>query len=180
MQQPEHPPQPGDSLTRRYWLPHPALSLFMWLLWLLMVNNLSAGHMVLAAFFAWVIPYLTQAFWPASGAMRKPLLAMRLILVILWDIVLANVSLAVRILGPQRKLQPAFMELPLDIKDDFTITLLASTISLTPGTVSADLNSDNSKLLIHTLYVDDIDAAIAELKRRYEAPLKEIFECSQP
>jgi multicomponent K+:H+ antiporter subunit E len=85
----------------------------------------------------------------------------------------------VRVLGPERKLQPAFMIVPLDIEQDFTITLLASAISLTPGTVSADLDMEGRYLLVHSLHVDDPEAAVAEIKQRYEAPLKEIFECSK-
>jgi multicomponent K+:H+ antiporter subunit E len=69
------------------------------------------------------------------------------------------------------------MVLPLDVREDFTITLLASTISLTPGTVSADLSVDHRYLLIHALHVEDEAATIAQIKQRYEAPLKEIFEC---
>ncbi len=178
-------PQPHNSSARvrgprtmSRWLPHPALSVFMWALWLLLVNEFSAGHIVLGAILAWLIPFLTHAFWPETTTLRKPLLAIRFVLLVLWDIVIANAVLALRVLGPTKKLQPAFMTLPLDVKEDFTITLLASTISLTPGTVSADLSADRSALLIHILHVDDIDTSITELKRRYETPLKEIFECS--
>lgn len=162
----------------RQWFPHPSLSVFMLMLWLLLVNEVSGGHLMLGTFLAWLIPFLTQSFWPESMTVRNPWIAIRFVALVLWDIVLANLILAVRLLGPHRKLQPAFMVLPLDIEQDFTITLLASTISLTPGTVSADLSMDRRYLLIHCLHVTDIDAAIAEMKQRYEAPLKEIFECS--
>lgn len=170
-------PSSGGMRAKKLWLPHPALSIFMWILWLLLVNEFSAGHLVLGGILAWLIPYLTQEFWPESMVMRKPMVALRFVLLVLWDIVIANAVLAVRILGPSKKLQPAFMTLPLDLQQDFAITLLASTISLTPGTVSADLSMDRRALLIHVLHVDDIDASVAELKQRYEAPLKEIFEC---
>lgn len=162
----------------RRWLPHPMLSLFMWLLWLLLVNDLTAGHLVLGGFMAWLIPYVTQSFWPRSSKLHKPLLALRLLIILLWDIVLASVNLAILILGPQKKLRPAFMELPLELENDFTIALLASALTLTPGSVAADLSNDSRTLLIHVLHVDDIEATLAGIKQRYEAPLKEIFECS--
>lgn len=163
----------------RQWFPHIALSAFMLLLWLLLVNDISGGHLALGSFLAWAIPYLTQSFWPEAMTFSRPGVALKFVLVVLWDIVIANLILVVRILGPSKKLQPAFMVVPLDIKQDFTITVLASTISLTPGTVSADLSMDRSHLLVHSLHVDDVAATIAELKQRYEAPLKEIFECSR-
>lgn len=164
--------------SKRMWLPHPALSIYMWGLWLLLVNDVTAGHILLGAVLAWLIPFLTQRFWPEAMTMHKPLVATRFVLLVLWDIVIANAVLAVRILGPSSKLRPAFMVLPLDLQQDFAITLLASTISLTPGTVSADLSPDRRALLIHVLHVDDIDASISAIKQRYEVPLKEIFECS--
>ena len=162
----------------RRWFPHPALSAFMLLLWLLLANSVSAGQIVLGSLLAWLIPWFSQGFWPETLRIRKPLLLVKFVLVVLWDILIANVILAARILGPMNKLQPAFMRVPLDIEQEFTITLFASTISLTPGTVSADLNMEEKYLLVHSLHVTDIDAAIAEMKQRYEAPLKEVFECS--
>ncbi len=165
-------------MNRRLWFPHLALSGFMWVLWLFLMNEVSAGHIALGAILAWAIPYLTQSFWPEQLTVRKPWVTLRFVAVVLWDIIIANWVVARLILTPARNLRPAFMELQLDVREDFTITLLANTISITPGTVSADLSVDRKTLLIHSLHVDDIDAALAEIKRRYEAPLKEIFECS--
>jgi len=74
-------------------------------------------------------------------------------------------------------LRPAFVEVPLDIKDDFAITLLTSTVSLTPGTVSADISADASRMLVHALHVEDEAVLVDQIKQRYERRLKEIFEC---
>jgi multicomponent K+:H+ antiporter subunit E len=172
-------PVSNTSLPKRKWFPHTALSVFLWLLWLLLANDISGGHIVLGAILAWAIPYATQSFWPDSMSLHKPAVALRFGLTVLKDIVLANWVVARLILSPAHKLQPAFMVFPLEVEDDFTITMLASTISLTPGTVSADLSIDRRHLLIHSLHVEDTEAAIAQIKQRYEAPLKEIFECSR-
>ncbi|MCA1773239.1 MAG: Na+/H+ antiporter subunit E, partial [Halomonas sp.] len=76
-----------------------------------------------------------------------------------------------------RKLNPHFVEYPLMLEERFTITLLASTISLTPGTVSANLRMDGKSLLIHALNETDEEALIEQIRERYERPLKEIYEC---
>ncbi|TVP55306.1 MAG: cation:proton antiporter, partial [Halomonadaceae bacterium] len=65
---------------------------------------------------------------------------------------------------------------PLALTDEFAITMLASTISLTPGTVSAGLSPDRQTLLIHALHEPDPAALIAHIRSRYETPLKEILE----
>lgn len=168
------------SLTKKKLFPHKLLSVFMLGLWLAMNNSIGFGQWLLGGLLAWAIPYFTQSFWPQSMVMNKPGLALKFLLMVLWDIVIANAQVAVLIMGPRQKLQPAFMRIPLELKQDFTITLLANTISLTPGTVSVDLQMNDGYLLVHGLHVKDIDAAIADIKTRYERPLKEIFECSNP
>jgi multicomponent K+:H+ antiporter subunit E len=93
------------------------------------------------------------------------------------DIVIANLVVAKLILlHPPRSYRARFVRLPLDLRNELAITVLASTISLTPGTVSSDLNLNQRYLLIHCLDVEDEAALIARIKARYETPLKEVFE----
>lgn len=156
--------------------PHPTLSLFLWLFWLLMNNTIAPGHLALGAVLAWFIPWLTYPFWPESTSLKKPWVAFRFIRHVLWDVLEANASLMFRILGPVEKLKPAFVTYELEIKNDFTITILASTISLAPGTFTADLSDDRRAMLIHILNAADTERIITAIKTRYELPLKEIFE----
>ncbi len=58
-----------------------------------------------------------------------------------------------------------------------SFTLLANTITMTPGTVSTNIRLDRSSLLIHVLDMEDEQALVREIQERYERPLKEIFEC---
>jgi multicomponent K+:H+ antiporter subunit E len=160
------------------WLPHPLLSLTLLLVWLLLVNDVSAGHLLLGAFLGWGIPLLTRVLWIEPPRLRHPLKLVLFILKVLLDIVIANLQVARRILGPLRQLRPAFVEVPLELRDELALTLLASVISLTPGTVSADLSDDRRTLLLHCLDVEDIDALVAQIKARYEQPLLEVFVCS--
>ncbi|MDX1267841.1 MAG: Na+/H+ antiporter subunit E, partial [Oceanisphaera sp.] len=72
---------------------------------------------------------------------------------------------------------PGFIAVPLDITQDLPITLLASSISLTPGTVSIEVSEDKRWLYVHVLNLVDEAETIANIKQRYESPLKEIFGC---
>lgn len=159
------------------WLPFPGLSLFLWVVWLLLVNEVSLGQVLLGAVLAWAIPQGTRAFWPAVPRLHRLDSLMKFLLVVGWDILVANVIVAGLILGPSSRLRPAFVELPLDTRDDFAITVLASTISLTPGTVSADVSADRSTLLVHALDVGDEQALVRHIKTRYERLIKEMFAC---
>lgn len=159
------------------WLPQPLLSLNLWVIWLLLANSLAPGQILLGMAIAVAMPLFTVRFWPDRPRLRRPVKVLIYILVLLWDITVANLAVARLILGPTARLRPAFLRLPLDLQDDFAIVVLSSTISLTPGTVSADISPDRRSLLIHVLDVEDPEKTVAQLKNRYERPLQEIFEC---
>lgn len=160
---------------RRRWLPHPLMSLTLVLVWLLLANEFTFGQLLLGGVLGLLIPHFTGNFWPERPRLRHPGLLGRYLLVLLGDIILANFQVARLVLGPTARLRPDFIEFPLELTDEFAITMLASTISLTPGTVSADLSSDHRTLLIHSLDVPDPNELCRRIKNRYEEPLKEIF-----
>ena len=149
-------------------LPYPSLTLVLWLTWLLL-NGFSVGHALLGLILAVVLPLGTRPFWPQVPLVRDRMGLLRFVLRVAKDILLANLAVALKVLGPVKDLQPGFVEVPLDLRDSFAITVLTSTVSLTPGTVSADVSEDRTRLLVHAL--------VAEIKQRYEGPIKEIFEC---
>ena len=76
---------------------------------------------------------------------------------------------------PNSKLRPAWVVVPLELRQPEAITILAGTITLTPGTVSADLSDAGHSLLVHALDTEDPDAVRDEIKHRYERRLLEIF-----
>lgn len=158
-------------------LPHPFLSLILFVVWLLLNNSIAPGHILLAAILALVIPKLTTPLQKEHPKLIKPFLAARYVLMLLWDIVLSNVEVAIQVVGPLRKLNPGFIVIPLDTSEHLPVTLLASSISLTPGTVSVEVSKDRSHLYVHVLNLDDEAKTIATIKQRYEKPLKEMFGC---
>ena len=156
-------------------LPSLPLSLAVFTLWLLLVANFSLGHLVLAALLAIVLPMLTGVLEPERAQFGRATRIVRLAGTVAADIVLSNIEVARLIIGPQRVLRPAFIWVPLDLTNLHGITALASIITLTPGTVSAELAADRRHLLVHCFDLDDAASTIAHIKSRYEAPLKEIF-----
>lgn len=158
-------------------LPHPLLSLILLVVWLLLNNSIAPGQLLLAAILAIVIPLLTAPLQMPHPKLRKPLLAARYLLMLMWDVVWCNVEVAIQVLGPLRKLNPGFIAIPLDTDEPLTITLLASSISLTPGTVSVEVSIDRRHLYVHVLNLSDEAKTIATIKQRYEQPLKEMFGC---
>jgi multicomponent K+:H+ antiporter subunit E len=131
----------------------------------------------LGALLGVLIPLFTRRFWPEPVHLTRPGLVFRFAGRVLWDIVVANFAVARVVLGPRSALRPAFVRVPLDLEGDFAMTVLASVISLTPGTVSANLDAEQGYLLVHALSADNAEALVQQIKSRYEAPLREIFAC---
>lgn len=164
--------------TLAHALPAPIMSVAILVLWLLLAPGLAFGHVLLGAACAVVIPLLTRRFWPGRPPrFVRPWRAVRLLGVLLADIVVANLTVARRVVGPLDRLHPAFVEVPLSIEDDFVAVILGAIVSLTPGTVSVDIDSKRKVLLVHALDVTEADALSTRIKARYEAALKEIFGC---
>ncbi len=159
----------------RRFLPSLPLSLAVFALWLLLAAEFSLGHLILAAMLAIALPILAGALEPERAQFGRARRIVRLAATVALDIVLSNIEVAKLIIGPQRNLRPAFIRVPLDLTSLHGITVLASIITLTPGTVSAELAPDRRHLLVHCFNLDDSASAIAQIKSRYEAPLKEIF-----
>lgn len=155
--------------------PHPFLTLALWIIWLLLNNTIDAGHIVLGFIIATLIPFITSGFWPEKVRIKAPLVLIKFLLIVLWDIIVSNLVVAKLILGRNNQLKPAFFYIDLDIQTALGIGVLANTISLTPGTVSCDWSSEHNRLLVHALNVDNIDETIKLIKQRYEAPLIQVF-----
>ena len=160
---------------RKRWLPSLPLSVTVFCFWLLMNDEISVGQVVMALVLALVIPPFAARLDREFARIGRLRSVPRMLGVLLWDIVQANVTVALQVLGPERKIRPGFIWLPLDIDNIHGIAALTSIITLTPGTVSSALSDDRRHLLVHVLNLDDADEVVRQIKRRYEAPLMEIF-----
>lgn len=157
-------------------IPHPLLSLALTLIWLALVNKITLGNVILGGVLGLLIPFLTAPYWPGKPSIRHPLKIVEYILVVLWDIVVANVQVALIILfKPNRDLKSVWITIPLDLHAPEAITVLAGTITMTPGTVSAMLSSCGTSILVHALHCEDPAAVRDDIKSRYERRLLEIF-----
>lgn len=157
-------------------VPFPILSLML-AASSLALTGLSPAHLVLAVVLAVSIPRIAAPFLSPLPGIRSGGAAMRLVARVIWDIVVANIVVARLVLGPPARLQPRFLMVPLEVTHPHAITLLASIVSIVPGSVSVGFTPDGRTLLLHVLHVEDEERFIATIKARYERPLMEILRC---
>lgn len=160
-----------------YWLfPHPLLTLLLTVVWLLLHSTVSPGMVVFGLILGTLIPWMTSVWWPDTPRGFRLGRMLVYIVIVLWDIVIANLQVAWIVLTkPNAQLRPAWVVVPLDLRQPEAITILAGSITLTPGTISADLSDEGHSLLVHALHTDDPDAVRDDIKNRYERRLMEIF-----
>jgi len=157
------------------WLAHPLLSALLAVTWLLLQQSLAPGNLITAVVLGLVVPRLLHGFLSETIVVRSWPTVVRLAFVVLYDVVVANVTVARIVLSPGSNPQPAWLTVPLDLHHPTAMALFATIITTTPGTVSCVVDEERRQILVHALDCADAAAMVAEMKLRYEAPLKEIF-----
>jgi len=159
-------------------VPMPLHSLMLVIVWLMINSSVSFGHILLGTVLGIIIPLICAPLKMHQPSIKRPFKAFTYVFVVLKDIIVANVEVAKLVIGPMRNINPGFIAVPLDLNEHFPITVLASTVSMTPGTVSAEVTRDKKWLYVHVLNMPDDEQALIDLiKQRYESRIKEIFAC---
>lgn len=159
-------------------LPSPALSIALFVLWILLMQSASAGVLLLGAALAWSWPIATRRMRTAPARMKRPRVAAALVCRVVADMLRSNVQVGWQILARRpHELRSRFVAIPLELRDPNGLAALAIIVTFTPGTAWAQLSADGRILLLHVLDApSDESETIAHIKRRYERPLREIFE----
>jgi multicomponent K+:H+ antiporter subunit E len=158
-------------------MPAPLLSASLFALWLAVARSASVGNVMLAFVVAFAIPPLTTRLRLTEGRVRRPLVVVRFIMRVGYDVLASNPEVAWGIVAWRwRRPRAAFVRIPLALRDPVALAALSMVTTVVPGTVWSELALDRSALLLHVWDVPDEQAFIARFKARYERPLQEIFE----
>jgi multicomponent Na+:H+ antiporter subunit E len=89
----------------------------------------------------------------------------------------ASFQVAWEVISPKLSIEAGMIAVPLDVKKNLEITILASLISLTPGTLSVEISEDKSYLFVHAMYIPfgDVDKLKAEIKDGFERRVLRVF-----
>jgi multisubunit Na+/H+ antiporter MnhE subunit len=157
---------------------HPVYTSVLAFSWMILQGRLALTDLVIGYAVGLVVVWLCYDFWAERVTIRKAGTMLRLAAVFVKEMILANLHVAWIIVQPKMPIRPAFIVLPLALRDDLQIAALANMITLTPGTLTIDVAPDRSALYVHCLDASDADAVRAQIKRQFEAPLAEGVQCS--
>jgi multicomponent K+:H+ antiporter subunit E len=153
------------------------MSSVLFALWLMLARSVSIGHVAIALGLAILLPLVTSKLRLSRVRVRRPLVVVRFILIVGYDVVRSNVDVAWDVLRWRwRRPHAAFVTIPLELRDPVGLAALAMVTTVVPGTVWSELALDRTTLLLHVWNVEEESAFIARFKGRYEKPLREIFE----
>jgi multicomponent K+:H+ antiporter subunit E len=155
----------------------PMLVIVLTTIWLLLNQTLAPAHLALGIALSLVLAWFGAALRPLRASLQRLDLAANLFFVVLWDVIRSNVAVARIVLGPTgaREIRSGFVQIPMDLREDHGLAVLACIITATPGTVWAGLSPDRRTLTIHVLDLKDDREWIDTIKQRYEHRLIRIF-----
>jgi multicomponent K+:H+ antiporter subunit E len=158
-------------------LPAPLTSAGLFGAWLVLARAPGAGHVLLGLALALGFPLMTMNLRPTAVSVRRPLVIVRFILTVGYDVLRSNIGVGLGVLAWRfRQPHAKFVIIPLELRDPLGLSALAMVTTVVPGTVWSELAIDRSALLLHVWDVPEEGAFVRSFKARYEAPLREIFE----
>jgi len=157
-----------------------ALFLLTFIFWLLLTFDLSVPNLIAGGAAALVTSLLfTKYFFHKVVKFIQPVRYFWLLVYLViftWECIKANFDVAYRVLHPAMPIKPGIVKVHLELKSDFARTMLANSITMTPGTISVDIIDD--VLFVHWIYVrsEDPEVYSRKIAGKFEKYIKKIFE----
>ena len=152
-------------------------NLLLALAWTALRGEFSLANLVTGLVLGYVIllTLVTGGVLPASPYIGRVHRAVGLAAFFFWELVRANLRLALDVATPRFQMRPGVLAIPLDATRDSEILLLAMLINLTPGSVALDVSDDRRVMYVHVMYMLSPDAARAEIKQGFERRVMQLL-----
>lgn len=148
------------------------------ILWAGATGSFSGLNLLFGGLVGAVAVFILRASLAERSALRRLRRIVSLSWLFLRELIMSAVRVAYVVIQPDlsKVVRPAMVEVPLKVKSDAEITILANLITLTPGTLSVDVSEDKSVLYVHALSIDTPEALIADIANGFEKKVQEVFE----
>ena len=155
-----------------------ATIIIMALLWAGINGNFSEANLIFGAVIGLVAVLLLRQSLVSPGLGKRVKRIAKLGASFVYELMASAIKVAVLVLRPDmhKVIRPAFVKVPLSVKSEAEITVLANLVTLTPGTLSVDVSEDKKFLYVHTISLDTREALIAEIANGFEKQVKEVFQ----
>ena len=155
--------------------------IILFLFWLMLTFELSTANLITGAIAALIsVLFFGKYFVRDVTKFLQPARYFWLIvyiIIFIWECVKANFDVAYRVLHPAMPIKPGIVRIRSVLKTDTGRTVLANSITLTPGTLTMEVTDDGT-FYVHLLSVRTVDeeAAAEQILRRFEWFIQRVFE----
>lgn len=150
--------------------------------WLFLVWPADYQHLIVGIFVSGFISFMTGDMFVKRPYVLKGISRyfwfLYYVPLFIWECIKANVDVAYRVAHPDLPIKPGIVKVKTNLKTDTGLTFLANSITLTPGTMSVDIDEEKGILYIHWINVKEQDTQKATeiIVQVFERILKRIFE----
>jgi multicomponent Na+:H+ antiporter subunit E len=133
--------------------------------WILLSGIFDAFHLISGLLCCAIVAIISQDLLVKGKTEKKLLKSLRLIIYIpweLWQIVLANIDVAYRVLHPKMPIDPLIIEFETTLRGEFSLVTLANSITLTPGTITILVEPERGAFLVHAIAKEPAEALLVD------------------
>lgn len=151
------------------------LNMLLALAWVALTGQFTPANLAFGFIVGYVMLWIAQRSERPRGYFSKVGKVLRFAGFFLWEMVKANLQVAYHVIAPRYKMRPGVIAVPLDVRTDMEITLLANLITLTPGTLSLDVSADRRVIYVHSMTMGDrTDEFRRQIKEGFEKRVLEV------
>ncbi|SFJ18508.1 multicomponent Na+:H+ antiporter subunit E [Halobacillus dabanensis] len=150
------------------------LNIIIAIMWMFLSETYNFTSFLVGYILGIILLFVLQRFVPDSFYMKRTWKFFLLILLFVRELILSNIDIVKHVYKPKMDMKPGIFALPIDVKTNFEITLLANLISLTPGTLSVVVSEDHTKIYIHAMDMPDVQESVDDIKNTFEKRIMEV------
>lgn len=150
------------------------LNIVVAVVWVFLNNTWTAISFVIGYLIGFVLLFLLRRFLPGGFYGRRLVAVLVLAGIFIRELFLSNLSVIKLVMKPKLTIRPGIVALPIKLRSPWEVTVLANLITLTPGTLTVDVSTDNTTLYIHALDIEEAEEVINSIKKTFEKRIMEV------
>lgn len=150
------------------------INLIIAIMWMFLSESYTLASFIAGYIWGILLVLLLNRFIPGRFYGIRVVKIVKLLLLFVKELFLSNLGILKLVYTPKPEIEPGIFALPLEVKSNWEITILAHLISLTPGTLSVAVSDENDILYIHAMDIDEVDKSVKEIKESFERAILEV------
>ncbi|PBB06823.1 Na+/H+ antiporter subunit E [Salimicrobium humidisoli] len=150
------------------------LNIIIAVMWMFLSETYNFSTFVVGYILGIFLLFVMRRFIKSPFYLNRVWKVNLLLLLFIRELIMSSIDIVKFVYKKDLDNRPGIFALPLEVKSDWEVTLLANLISLTPGTLSLAVSEDQETLYIHAMDIPDIESSISDIKDTFEKAIMEV------